>query len=105
VIAAATIHPLLIKGLNRNAKLPICGSDLAVGIDIIANQEVMMQPHQRAPIGTGIALAARSGTYIRITLRSGLAVKHGMNIGVGVINEDYRAEIKVVLINNSTILF
>jgi dUTP pyrophosphatase len=105
VIAAASMHPLLIKRLDNNAKLPIRGSDLAAGIDIMANQDIMIPPGGRAPIKTGIALAAPPGTYARIALRSGLAVKHGIDIGAGVIDEDYRGEIQVVLINNSTIPF
>jgi dUTP pyrophosphatase len=48
---------------------------------------------------------APPGTNARIAPWSGLAVKHGIDIGVGVIDEDYQGEIKVVLINNSTIPF
>jgi hypothetical protein len=48
---------------------------------------------------------APPGTYARIASRSDLAVKHGIDIGAGVIDEDYQGEIKVVLINNSTIPF
>jgi hypothetical protein len=48
---------------------------------------------------------APPGTYARIASRSGLAIKYGTDIGVGVIDEDYKGEIKVVLINNLLILF
>jgi dUTP pyrophosphatase len=105
VIAAASMHPLLIKRLDDKAKLPIRGSDLAAGIDIMANQDMIISPGGRSPISTRIALAAPPGTYARIAPRSGLAVKHGIDIGAGVIDKDYRGEIKVVLINNSTIPF
>jgi dUTP pyrophosphatase len=105
VIAAASMHPLLIKRLDENAKLPIRGSDLAAGIDIMANEDIIIPPGQRSPINTGIALVAPPGTYARIALGSGLVVKHGIDLGSGVIDEDYRGEIKVVLINNSTIPF
>jgi dUTP pyrophosphatase len=105
VIAAASMHPLLIKWLDDNAKLPIRRSDLAAGIDIMANQDIMIPPARRSPVKTGIALAAPPGTYARIAPRSGLAVKYGIDIGAGVIDEDYRGEIQGVLINNSTIPF
>jgi dUTP pyrophosphatase len=89
VIAATSMHPLLIKRLDDNAKLPIRGSDLAAGIDIMANQDMIIPPGGRSPISTGIALAAPPGTYARIAPRSVLAVKHGIDIGAGVIDEDY----------------
>jgi dUTP pyrophosphatase len=105
VIAVASMHPLLIKRLDDNAKLPTRGSDLVAGIDIMANQDMIIPPGGQSPISTGITLAVPPGTYTRIAFRSGLAVKHGIDIGAGVIDEDYRGEIKVVLINNSTIPF
>jgi dUTPase len=67
VIAAVTLHLLLIKRLDDQAKLPIRGSDLATGIDIIVNQDMIILPGQGAPINTGITLAAPLGTFVRIT--------------------------------------
>jgi dUTPase len=43
--------------LENNAKLPIRGSDLAAGIDIMANQEMIIPPGGRSPVNTEIALA------------------------------------------------
>jgi dUTP pyrophosphatase len=100
VIAAASMHSLLIKRLDDNAKLPIRGSDFMAGIDIMANQERIIPPGKRSPINTEITLAVPSGTYAGIAPCSGLAVKHGIDIGARVRDEDYRGEMKVVLINN-----
>jgi dUTP pyrophosphatase len=75
------------------------------GIVIMVNQDMIIPPAERSPVNTGIALAVPQGTYVRIAPRSGLAVKHGIDIGAGVIDEDYQGEIKVVLINNSSIPF
>jgi dUTP pyrophosphatase len=105
VIAVASMHPLLIKQLVNNAKLPISGSDLGAGINIMANQDMIIPPREQSPVNTGIALVTPLGTYARIAPQSGLAVKYGIDIGAGVIDEDYRGEIKVVLINNSSIPF
>jgi dUTP pyrophosphatase len=105
VIAVASMHPLLIKRLDSKTKLPIRGSNPVAGIDIKVNQDMIILLGERSPINTGIALAAPPGTYARIAPRSGLAVKHGIDIGTGVIDVDYKGEIKVVLINNSTIPF
>jgi dUTP pyrophosphatase len=105
MIAAASMHPLLIKQLTSNAKLPIRGSNLTAGIDIMANQDMIIALGRRSPVNTQIALVVPPETYIRIAPRSGLAVKHGIDIGAGVLDEDYQGKIKVFLINNSTIPF
>jgi dUTP pyrophosphatase len=105
VRTAATILSLLVKRLDENIKLSIRGLNLAVGMDIMANQDIIILPNQRALISTGIVLATPPGTYARIASRSGLAVKHGIYIGTRVIDKDDRGEIKVVRINILTISF
>jgi dUTP pyrophosphatase len=104
-LIVATIHPLLIKRLDHNAKLLIRGSDLAAGIDIMAKEDIIVLSDQHSPINTGIALAAPPRSYARIAPQSSLVVKYGIDIGAGVIDKDYQGETKVVLINNSTIPF
>jgi hypothetical protein len=42
VIAAVSMHPLLIKQLDKKGKLPIRGSDLVAGIDIMVNQDIII---------------------------------------------------------------
>jgi dUTP pyrophosphatase len=91
--------------LDNNAKLPIRASGLAVGIDMIANEDIIILSGQCSPLNTGIALVAPPETYARLAPKSGLAVKHGIDIGTGVVDEDYWGEIKVILINNLTISF
>jgi dUTP pyrophosphatase len=71
----------------------------------MANKDIIILPGQRSPISNGIILVAPLRTNARFATQSGLAVKHGIEIGAGVIDEDYQGEIKVVLINNSTIPF
>ena len=94
-------HPLLIKQLEPGAHLRIRGSDLAAGIDIVANEATTIPQGKRKIIGTGISIATPAGSYAHITPRSGLAAKYLIDIGAGVVNQDYRGEIKVLLINNS----
>ena len=50
---------------------------------------------------TGLAVALPMGTYARIAPRSGLAIHNFIDFGVGVVDLDYRGEIKVVLFNHS----
>lgn len=49
---------------------------------------------------TGLAIAAPPGTYARVAPRSGLAVKHFIDTGAGVVDEDYRGEVGVILFNH-----
>ena len=60
-----------------------------------------MKAKERILIGTGIAIELPKGVYGRIASRSGLALKKGLDIGAGVIDPDYRGEIKILLFNHS----
>ena len=55
----------------------------------------------RAVVKTDLAIAIPSGTYARVAPRSGLAVKHFIDTGAGVVDEDYRGNVGVVLFNHS----
>jgi len=50
-------------------------------------------------VNTGIAIVIPKNCYGRIAPRSSLAVKHGIQVGAGVIDPDYTGEVKVVLFN------
>lgn len=52
-------------------------------------------------VGTGLAFGIPEGNYGRIAPRSGLAAKHSIDVGAGVIDSDYRGEVKVLLFNFS----
>lgn len=52
-------------------------------------------------VDTDISIAVPEGTYGRVAPRSGLAVKHGIDTGAGVIDADYRGPVKVLLFNLS----
>lgn len=54
---------------------------------------------------TGLSIAIPAETYARIAPRSGLAVKHFIDTGAGVVDEDYRGEVGVVLFNHSDVDF
>ena len=100
VTSEAMEQVLQIKLLSPDAKLPLQGSDDAIGYDLCAVQETELKPGQRKAIPTEIAIALPSGTYGRIAPRSGLSVKSSIDVGAGVIDPDYQGEIKVLLINN-----
>ena len=90
-----------VKKLCYDAIVPTRGSDGAVGYDLYSSEDAVV-PCQagRALVGTGITVVLPQGVYGRVAPRSGLAVKHCINVGAGVIDPDYTGEIKVVLFNH-----
>lgn len=91
---------LRIKKLTYDAIIPTRGSGDAVGYDLYSTDEVVIPPTHRALIGTGVAIVLPPGVYGRVAPRSGLAVKHGIQVGAGVVDPDYTGEVKVVLFNH-----
>jgi dUTP pyrophosphatase len=85
--------------LDPKAKLPTRGSHHAAGIDLCSIEELVLQPGERAAVKTGLATAIPQGYYGRVAPRSGLAVKNGLDVLAGVIDSDYRGEIRCALIN------
>jgi dUTP pyrophosphatase len=79
-------------------------SDGAAGMDLAASldADVTIAPGKRALVGTGLAIALPRGFEAQVRPRSGLAAKHGVTVlnAPGTIDEDYRGEIKVILINH-----
>ena len=94
-----------IRKLNELATAPTYGSARAAGLDLSANFADMagdmyvLEPGERKLFKTGIAVSIPLGHYARIAPRSGLAFKSGIDVMAGVIDEDYRGEVGVILIN------
>ena len=91
---------LHFKRFHPEAKLPTRGSERAAGLDLYAVERVMIEPGGRAAVRTGLAVAVPRGFYGRIAPRSGLAVRHGIDVLAGVIDSDYRGEILCALVNH-----
>ena len=100
------MNPVRVKKLHPSATLPTYGSAEAAGADLYACLEapVTVQPGETAWIGTGIALEVPVGCAGLVYARSGMAAKRGLAPAnkVGVVDSDYRGEIKVVLLNHGT---
>lgn len=90
-----------VKKLCYDAIVPTRGSDGAVGYDLYSSEAATV-PCQagRALVGTGITVVLPPSVYGRVAPRSGLAAKHCINVGAGVIDPDYTGEIKVILFNH-----
>ena len=83
--------------LSPGAIAPTRGSAGAAGYDLYANEDVTIGEGEFTPVSTGVTVAIPPGYYGRIAPRSGLAAKYGVIIGGGVIDEDYRGELKVLM--------
>lgn len=96
-----------IKKLNGNAIVPAYGSEFAAGADLYAclENEITVEPHRTVLIPTGIAIELPVGYAGLIYARSGLATKKGLAPAnkVGVVDCDYRGEVKVALHNHSEV--
>lgn len=96
---------LKVKKLLPEAKMPSYASASAAGADLYAlsDHEIRIDAHGTAVVHTGIAAEIPEGYVGLIFARSGLASKKGLAPAnkVGVIDSDYRGEIRVALLNHS----
>jgi dUTP pyrophosphatase len=71
------------------------------GADLIAAEDVVLGPGERATVGTGTAIALPDGFVAFVVPRSGLAARHGITIvnTPGTVDAGYRGEIRVILLN------
>jgi len=94
---------ILIKRLSNNIPLPKYETEGSSGMDLTANVNkfIEIQPGKSKIIPTGLALSIPKNYEIQIRPRSGLAAKNQISVlnTPGTIDEDYRGEIKVILIN------
>jgi dUTP pyrophosphatase len=88
------------KRLDKDAQLPTRATEGAAGFDIYCNGFYTIAPSVRCLLDTGIAMAIPEGWCGFVMPRSGLAAKHGIDRLAGLIDSDYRGEVKVSLINH-----
>jgi dUTP pyrophosphatase len=121
---------LRVKKLSENATIPVRGSshagnrlsillqlciDILAGYDLFSAIDVVIAPHGKELVKTDISIAIPSGMshflvhyrlayfagyYGRVAPRSSLAWKNHIDVGAGVIDEDYRGPLGVVLFNH-----
>jgi dUTP pyrophosphatase len=94
---------IALKRLPHGADLPLpaYASAGAVGMDVVAAEEVTLASGARYAVATGFAIAIPEGFEVQVRPRSGLALKHGVTClnTPGTIDSDYRGEVKVILAN------
>ena len=90
---------LKVKKLNPEAKLPIYAHEKDAGADLFSVEETTINPGEIKPIHTGIAIALPPNHVGLIWDKSGMAANHHIHCLAGVIDEGFRGEWKVTLIN------
>lgn len=96
---------LKIERLEHNKNLPEYKTEGAAGMDLCAaiEEPIILKPLERALVPTGIKIELEHGYEAQIRPRSGLSIKHGISLinCVGTIDEDYRGEVCVPVVNLS----
>lgn len=101
----APIVSVAVRRLPHAADLPLPGYATAgaAGMDLLAavREPVTLAPGARLLVPTGLCIALPPGYELQIRPRSGLALKHGITLPntPGTIDEDYRGEIGIILLN------
>ena len=93
-------HVLQCQKLTEHAILPQRGSTHAAGYDLSSAENTVIPARGKGIVKTDLAIAVPPGTYGRVAPRSGLAWKKHIDVGAGVIDEDYRGNVGVVLFNH-----
>jgi dUTP pyrophosphatase len=93
--------PVLLPALvGEGGTLPEYASPGAAGADLRASAALTIAPGARAAVPTGVRVQIPPGHAGLVWPRSGLAVRHGIDTLAGVIDSDYRGEVRVVLVNH-----
>jgi dUTP pyrophosphatase len=89
--------------VEYQAKFPAQARKWDAGYDLSSTEETYIGPGERKLVGTGVAVAIPEGYVGYIKPRSGLAVRHGIDILGGVIDSGYRGEVKAILHNTDPV--
>lgn len=91
---------------NQDLPLPSYATGGAAGMDLLAavTDPIVIAPGQRVLIPTGLAIALPPGYELQVRPRSGLALRNGIILpnSPGTIDEDYRGEIQVIVLNTGS---
>ena len=92
---------LAVQILHPDARAPERTREGDAGYDLRSVEAFELRPGERRTVPTGVAIALPDGVAGLVVPRSGLAARHGISVvnGPGLIDPNYRGEIKVVLVN------
>ena len=98
---------LRVRRINPEAIIPAYAHPGDAGLDLHASEDVALDPGVARLVPTGVAIELPEGTEAQVRPRSGLALKHSVTVlnTPGTIDEGYRGEVGVVLINHGPATF
>lgn len=93
---------VLVQRLDSDVPLPVYALPADAGADIVAAEDLVLAPGERALLPTGLAIAVPDGYAAFVHPRSGLAARVGLGLvnAPGTIDAGYRGEVKVIVINH-----
>lgn len=94
-----------VATVHANAVIPTRATSGSAGLDLSSVEDVVIPPSSWKSISTGIIVSIPVDAYARIAPRSGLAFRHGLAIGAGVVDSDFRGPIKVIMFNHGATEF
>ena len=87
------------KKLSDSAVIPSYSRSGDAGLDLVSDESLVLKPGERRAVGTGVACEIPQGFVGLFWDRGGWSLKHGLHTLAGVLDSNYRGELKVVLKN------
>jgi len=91
---------LQVKCLSINAMMPQRATDGSAGYDLFSAVDLVINPRKRCAIPLDIAITPPIGTYAQLMSRSGLSLKHQIDVRAGTIDRDFTGNVQVILDNS-----
>lgn len=91
-----------VRKLTPDATVPCYAHPGDAGLDLFANEDVLLKPGESGLVPTGISIELPANTEAQVRPRSGLALKHQVTVlnSPGTIDEGYRGQVSVIMINH-----
>jgi dUTP pyrophosphatase len=101
VATAVSVDELQVQLLHPDARPPERTRPGDAGYDLRCVEPFALDPGERRLVPTGVAIALPAGVAGLVVPRSGLAIEHGISVvnGPGLVDPNYRGELRVILVN------
>lgn len=92
---------LLVQLLSPDATTPVRATPESAGYDLFSSVTSRVPSFGQSIVETGIAVQIPSGHYGRLVVRSGICARYSVHVGAGVIDQDYRGPLRIIMFNLS----